>query len=425
MPPQPITRRGALRLLGAASLAAAAAPATARAAAAPAAARATAAGAGGQPAASPGGRAQGAAVAGPTAARGVLGANYNGDLELREDELRAAAASWLRGFVTLSNGTDRAPAFGAPLRAVLDASARGYGTVLTLRYAYSTHPLPAPGSSALATELRRLDAVLAQTLDRVDAIAIGNEPFLESRRRDRGAPLLRFYRTLAEHAIAVRARRSPHSATRLYLGALTVLEHGASAGDGDWLALARDLPGLAGVDIHPHVRSLAEAQRYLAFVLPRLRRDQTFLATEFSLVRLWRAHMGDAVPAAYAARYGVAPTQRVWQAIVAALAAPFPQAQWDDLCALSPWYAANRHYVRDQMTRFRATGRLAVATYGFRQAPRDGADPERAAKAGWLLNRVFAPLTVEPAADGLSGRGYAWLDDFRASQRPQDRRPIR
>ena len=39
-----------------------------------------------------------------------------------------------------------------------------------------------------------------------------------------------------------------------------------------------------------------------------------------------------------------------------------------------------------------------------------------ATKAPWLLNSVFAPLTVQPRDDAMSAPGYAWIDDFRALQ---------
>jgi hypothetical protein len=67
------------------------------------------------------------------------------------------------------------------------------------------------------------------------------------------------------------------------------------------------------------------------------------------------------------------------------------------------------------LERFRATGRLAVATYGFRQIPSMTAGWS-ATKAPWLLNSVFATLTVQPRGDAMSVPGYAWIDDFRALQ---------
>lgn len=206
--------------------------------------------------------------------------------------------------------------------------------------------------------------------------------------------------------------------TRLYMGALNRLDlpDRRTPAAERWMTFVRQTPQLDGVDIHPHVPSPDAVQPFLDYILPRMRPDQTFLATEFSLVWYWRAHLSDPVTAGFTDRYGFPRGTLVWQVIKAAIDEPFPQQEWDDFLSGCPWYESNKHFLRDQVNRFRGTGQLAVAGYGFRQ------DVPMVRNFGptkppWLLNSVFAPYTVQPGPDGLPGFGYAWIDDFRPATR--------
>lgn len=170
------------------------------------------------------------------------------------------------------------------------------------------------------------------------------------------------------------------------------------------------------MDIHPHVAAPADVQPFLDYVLPRLRKEQTFLATEFSLVHLWKQHMRDAVPAAYARRHHLAPDTPVWKVISEAIEHPMPEAQWHTFLRLSPWFEHHKHFLREQVGRFRDTGRLAVATYGVTQAAamtrNFGPD-----KTPWLLNSLYANRVARRAHSDLPARSYGFFDDFRALQR--------
>src|SRR5690625_6524463 len=61
-----------------------------------------------------------------------------------------------------------------------------------------------------------------------------------------------------------------------------------------WMTFIRETPELEGVDIHPHVEHPDAVQPFLDYILPRMRADQTFLVTEFSLVWHWKAHLRNA-----------------------------------------------------------------------------------------------------------------------------------
>jgi hypothetical protein len=83
---------------------------------------------------------------------------------------------------------------------------------------------------------------------------------------------------------------------------------------------------------------------------------------------------------------------------------------------MSPWFEDNNTYLRDQVEKFRRTGRLAVATYGVTQDA-DMASNFTEKSIPWLLNSLFCPYTVQPGKDGLPGRNHVWIREFRALQK--------
>lgn len=64
---------------------------------------------------------------------------------------------------------------------------------------------------------------------------------------------------------------------------------------------------------------------------------------------------------------------------------PFPQEEWDAFLSASPWYESQKFFLRDQMQRFRATDRLAVATCDYRQGL-PMSQSFAADKPPWVLN---------------------------------------
>lgn len=351
-------------------------------------------------------------------ATGVLAANVNQNLDhIDVDQLAAASATWVRGFLTVTPGQVR-PASDPGLARLLDAARRGYGTVLNLKFQYRNRPLPEPGTPAMRALLARLDAVLAATVGTVDILVIGNEPFFETRPADRTSPRInRCYETLARYAIGYRERHGG-ARTAIYLGALTALDDPAARTPQTrrWLTFAYRTEGIAGVDIHPHVGAPDRVQRYLDYMLPALRGDQRFLATEFSLVLLWKRHLSDPVDAGWADRHRMPAGTPMWQAIAAAIHHPVGERAWTDLLLSAPWYADHKRFLADQTARFRATGRLAVAAYGISQ---DRAMTRHVGPHShpWLLNALFCPETCTPQRNGLPGRNLTWYDEFRAAQR--------
>ena len=348
-------------------------------------------------------------------AEGVLAANYNQDLDLIDfAQLQAASAGWLRGFHIMGETGTGSVADQPGMRKLLDAADRGYGTVLTLKFQYRNQPLPAPGSAVMRTPLAELQKVLAVVLGRVDIVVIGNEPFYETTEADRRSPRINaFYEALAQYAIA----RRGSGRTQLYMGALTGIDdaRNQTPQTDRWVRFAARTTGLAGVDIHPHVASMADANKYVDYVLARLRPGQRFLATEFSLVKPWKQHMKDPVDPGFASRHGIPRGTPVWQVLKGATQDRFSQEEWNDFLATASWLQAHRDYLTQQIAAFRATGRLAVAGYGITQDQGAAADfnPQ---KTPWVLNSLFCPRTVRDGRDGLPGENPIWLPEFRAAQ---------
>ncbi|WP_342249471.1 hypothetical protein [Sphingomonas sp. OTU376] len=352
-------------------------------------------------------------------AQGALGANYNEHFEdVDYRDLDKAGAHWVRLFLTMPE-LERSPAaeHGA-VRTILDVARHGYGTILSLKFPRNRQDFPKPGSAGMAREMAWLDQVLPLVMGKVDILVIGNEPYIESRREDRDLDLNAYYEAMANRAIAYRKAHCARACrTRLYMGALNRLdlEINRTPSTERWMAFVKATPEIDGVDIHPHLPAIEGSQVFVDYVVARMRPDQKFLATEFSIVRWWEQNMQAAIPQGFADARHLPRETKNWQVIKAALESPFPKAEWDAFLAQSPWFESRKHYLRNQMAIFRNSGRLAVANYGFRQ----GSSMSRnfgPATTPWLLNSVFAARTVRPNPDGSAAFNYAWIEDFRALQ---------
>lgn len=359
-----------------------------------------------------------ATLPGVASAQSALGANYNEHFEdVDYRDIDKAQAKWVRLFLPMPQ-VDREGAAHGAIRTILDAGGRGYKTILTLKFPYNRVAFPKVDSPAYAKDMARLDAVLPAIMGKVDIIVIGNEPYIESRPQDWNANFNAYYEALAKRAIAYRTQNCKDCRTHLYMGALNRLDQKENRNPSTerWMEFVKTTPELDGVNIHPHVPTLEASKAFLDFILPRMRPEQKFLVTEFSLIWWWKANLKTPAPAAFTAKYGAAPNSQSWQIIKAALETPFSKPQWDEFLSQSQWFESRKHYLRNQMTMFRDTGRLAVATYGFKQGSSmvQNFGPD---STPWLLNSIYAGRTVKPNPDGSAAFNYAWIDDFKALQK--------
>ncbi|TWG07892.1 hypothetical protein FHU35_11511 [Saccharopolyspora dendranthemae] len=369
--------------------------------------------------------------AAPSAARlsppnGVLGANFNGDPKIMTwAGLEQAEATWVRGFAAMPDfdeGDKEDSNSHLAVDTLLGAVNRDYGAVLSLKFPYfpkKNEPIPRPGTEEMKKDLARVDAVLTKVMGEVDLLVIGNEPFIECPEDDRtNGAINDFYEAVAQHVIDYRTKKFPDGCkTVLYMGALNYLDDPKwiHSGTERWMKYVRETPEIEGTDIHPHVNKPDGAQVYLDYILPRLG-DKKFLATEFSLVHLWGDHLEEKIPAAYAQKYKVPADTEVWQVIRNALDEAFPKERWYDFLRESPWFEGNKHYLSEQMAKFRATEKLAVATYGIGQDAAMSENEFTEKSTPWLLNSIYASATVRPEPNGHAAPNYAWLEDFKRAQ---------
>ncbi|KAF4122862.1 hypothetical protein GMORB2_7169 [Geosmithia morbida] len=352
-------------------------------------------------------------------ARGALGANYNEHLIwVRHNELRRAGAQWIRGFVEMHSVNVDDPPRDPNIKAILDAADAGFSTILSMKWNYKNTDFPGAGSPELAEELLRVDTIIRAIWGKVDIVVIGNEPFVEAQEDQRGRRLSDFYQTMAEAVIGFRnAQGVDANLTRLYMGALNRMDlpdrHTPPVER--MLRFIASRPELDGVDLHLHIPHMAGHKAMLEYCLARIRPEQTFLATEFSMIWHWKAHMRDEVSEYYRTAYRLAPGTQVYQVIDGAIRDPIPATQWEDFLANESWYAEHRGFIRSAIALYRATGRLDVATYS--------ACPMRKRRHAflptdtpWMLNGIIAPSTVQPGPDGTAAENFPWGEEFRLIQ---------
>ncbi|NYT40759.1 hypothetical protein HZY97_08325 [Sphingomonas sp. R-74633] len=361
----------------------------------------------------------GAATAPSAHAQGALGASFNdqvGELDYRD--LEKSGAKWVRMSLPLPQ-LDKGVGSNAVLNKVLEVSERGYSTVLSLKLGYVGTIPPQVGSDAYLKDVARLDSVLALVTGKVDVLVIGNDPFLEVPEKNRDDSFNAYYEAIAKHVIAHRAKNCAATCkTRLYMGALIRLEMPAERGKtvDRWMNFVKATPEIDGVAIQTHIAEVDDSKAYLKYILPRMRPEQKFVVTDFSLVKTWELNMRGEIPRAFADKYGAPRNAQNWQIVKASLETPFSKAQWDEFLSQSPWLENRKHFVANQMQVFRDTGRLAVATIAFPQglAPADKLTPGAAA---WQLNSVVVRRSAKRNPDGSAAFNYAWIDDFKALQK--------
>ncbi|MFI6663118.1 hypothetical protein ACIBL8_47460 [Streptomyces sp. NPDC050523] len=358
---------------------------------------------------------------------GALAANLNANYQGGSFAgLESVSASWVRGIqMTFRADQEEFPA-DTTVGYLLEAANRGYGTVLCLCYLYRDQPLPRPGTEEFQREIKRTDKILDACLGKVDVLVIGNEPFVDTGRQDGGEAVNAFYQAMAKHVIAYRkAKCGDRCRTQLYMGALTFITTPASQTPAveEWMRFTRETPQIQGTDIHPHEATAEESTAYLDYILPRMRKDQQFLATEFSLMLKWKRHLRDPAPDAYADELGYAPGTPVWQVVEGMVDKPVEEAQWSGFLLANEWFSESRDYLQQQMKIFRDTERLAVAAYSWGQSD---VQVKQFGPNGtpWIFNSVFATKTTRTTSSGLPGQNSTWAQGFESVQREQDERPV-
>lgn len=350
--------------------------------------------------------------------RGVLGANYNEKLVwINHGELRRVNSKWIRGFIDMHLIDHQQPEEDSNMKALFRAIDAGFNTILSLKWNYTNLDFPKPGSPALGAELQVLARLLPLVLSKVNILVIGNEPFIEAKQDQTHERLNDFYETMAHAVIDFRQKHDFAMATRLYMGALNRLDLPAKRTPAieRFLQFIASKPELEGVDLHPHMMTFNGHRTMLEYCLARIRPEQTFLATEFTMVWHWKKHMSDAASSHFCAKHGFPPGTKNYQVISAAIQNPWPFVQWEEYLTHEPWYMQFQTFIADAMRLYRSTGRLAVATYSFCPM-RMRKHPLKQEDTPWMLNGVYAPSTVQLREDGSRYENFPWAEEFRRAQ---------
>lgn len=355
-----------------------------------------------------------------TNALGALGANFNEHLTwMNHGELHQAQTTWVRGFIDMHqiNATDLSA--DANIQSLLSARDAGFNTILSFKWNYSTTDFPPPGHPAHTAELDCLSNVLDLVMGQVDILVIGNEPYIEAKQENHH--LNTFYESMAEKVISSKQASQNNAShpkdTKLYMGALNRLDQPVkrTPSIARFLSYIASQPALSGVDLHLHMPNAEAHKKMLDYSLSFLRPDQTFLATEFSLIWHFKKHMGDPINASFAKKYNFPLGTKVHQLLSQGIQYPFPFEMWEEFLKGEPWYTCCVGFLENTMQLYRSTGRLEVATYGFcpmrfrKKAVELGDTP-------WMLNGVFVGSMVRKKEDGGRYGNWPWMEEFVRAQ---------
>lgn len=355
-----------------------------------------------------------------TNALGALGANFNEHLTwINHSELHEAQTTWVRGFIDMHQINATNVSADANIQSLFSARDAGFNIILSLKWNYHNQDFPPPGHPAHTAELDCLNNVLDLVMDQVDILVIGNEPYIEAKQTNQS--LNTFYESMAQAAIHSKQHSEKKAdrpkRTKLYMGALNRLDQPVkrTPSISRFLTYIASQPALSGVDLHLHMPNPEAHKKMLNYALSFLRPDQTFLATEFSLIWHFKSHMADPINPAFANKYNLPPDTKVHQFLSRGIAEPFPVELWEEFLRGEAWYTCCVGFLENTMRLYRSTGRLEVATYGFcpmrfrKKAVEAGDTP-------WMLNGIFAGSMVRMKEGGGRYGNWPWMGEFVRAQ---------
>ena len=183
-----------------------------------------------------------------------FGVNYNGLLnQIDDSDLQRTNTKIVRGFI------DFFKYFNNP--ALLDTDPRiseylllkskGYTPALNIKWAFHSKSFPEPNSAELAQIESFLVTILDKVWDQTDILVVGNEPFIEALPAERNQKLVDFYSAMV--AVTVDYKNESTHKPPLYVGAFNNLQQNRWLNEAEGLlALAKNNPAIAGVDLHIH-----------------------------------------------------------------------------------------------------------------------------------------------------------------------------
>ncbi|AYG69380.1 hypothetical protein CCGE531_25515 (plasmid) [Rhizobium sp. CCGE531] len=345
-----------------------------------------------------------------------LGVNYNG---LTRNYSKADAAltgtRWVRAFLDVRRLQARGEAAlttDPDIISFVKMHDDGYKVILNLKYDYKDGAIPSDPDSQAFKDIRVFTTkLLDRVFPKTDLIVVGNEPFIETDSANLNSNLVLFYEHMANHVITY-----DHNSGRnipLYVGAFNNLQNPRLQIQAvkDLISYARNTPGVTGIDLHMHVASIEDMRHAILWARDRLG-NKSMISSEFSLKNYFRSHLGDTIVPAFAKRYGINSSWKVWQYINYALQTPRPRPEWVAFLQSSAWLMNVRHWLENADSLFDAQG-LTVATYAMYQSQAS----VTATSDPWVLNPLYCNQTcVSSSNSGEPQFTYQWIDSFRARQ---------
>lgn len=353
-----------------------------------------------------------------------IGVNYNGQFDMVNfNDLERTQTTWVRGFIDFFQFyPDHHKLINHPrIEKYLALKDNGYKTILNIKWNFHNKSFPDPGSQEMKDYKKYLKKLLDRVWKHTDIIVAGNEPFIESRKSERGPKLVAFYKEVAKEiheykkgkGIGVGEGKGIRDVP-IYIGAFNNLYWPGWRTDAvrELLAFAEEKPWIAGIDLHIHHGGFKQLRRAINFINNKIRDDQKFLITEYSLVKHFRRKVKERISGVFAEKYGWDPDTKAYQYIDFALKNQVPRKEWVDFLSNSYWFENRKRYLRNSYKLFKSYDKFYIATFAMRQSFPFNRDFNRNTWP-WILNGLFANRTVE--ADPETGQNqfnYGWIEDF-------------
>lgn len=352
-----------------------------------------------------------------------MAVNLNEQVDVTDaNDLADTKTKWVRCFIEyLDVYTAGSLNSDAKVAAFTALKAKGYKTVLNIKFNFKTYSFPAAGSSTWNNYLNYLPVFLNKVMPYTDVLVVGNEPFIEANQSDWDEPLNSFYKAACAKVYQYFTANNIDkpiflgSFDNMYLTART-----GNAGVNNLLAFVKETPYLMGADVHIHHETMDDMTSSLNYVSSRIRDDQKMLVTEFSLMKYWRTHNTDNIDPAFIAAANASTTDRIspppagivknYQYIDYALKNPRPAVEWYAFWQYSAYLESKKNYLCDAWTQFKKYNKVFLACYALRQSYATNVD-FTADTDPWVLNGLFQNRSVEQV-NGRNQKSYSFLDQY-------------
>ena len=358
-----------------------------------------------------------------------LGANYNHDPDLIElDLLERSGVRWVRvtpRFYRYLNG-ELNPETDEGLQRVIDASNAGYQVIFGWRFDFKQNDenIPVPGSAREREMFDIASRVMARLGTSIDIFTLGNEPNLETLTEDlvfqsshNGVPLVVFTeRLLTEVFERFYNLRPSIKKPEVYAGSFPALFENrwqTNEGVNGLLQFAQQDDRVTGFALHLHISNFNEVDQSFAHarsIIP----DKPFIVTEFSLHRLYRNNISEALnvnPAGadFAAKYGHSPGMQLFEWYQYANNNKIQPVELDDLFKTRDWFIPG--YLDVYREKFEQNN-VVIATYPILQ--QSAPLVFNTGSPLWFLNPVFMQVTLARDENDQLGANPLCAEDYLA-----------